>query len=60
MSLSTNGAMALAAVPGVNKMLHVQKLNLQRIDVNIGHPKAVRACVCGVIVPPRSYTCSRN
>ena len=43
MSLSTNGAMALASSPSAHKALHVQKLSLQRIDVNVGHPRAVRA-----------------
>ncbi len=42
MSLSTNGATALAADAGGRKELHVQKLSLQRIDVNVGHPRAVR------------------
>ena len=42
MSLSTNGATALAADAGSRKELHVQKLSLQRIDVNVGHPRAVR------------------
>jgi len=40
MSLSTNGAMALASSPSAHKALHVQKLSLQRIDVNVGHPRA--------------------
>jgi hypothetical protein len=44
MSLSTNGAMALASNPSHN-MLHVQKLSLQRVDVNLGHPKAVSVYV---------------
>jgi hypothetical protein len=42
MSLSTNGATALAADAGSRKELHVQKLSLQRIDVNVGHARAVR------------------
>jgi hypothetical protein len=60
MSLSTNGAMALAAAPGAHKLLHVQKLSLQRIDVHVGHPKAVRACDCGITISPHSYTRSRS
>jgi hypothetical protein len=43
MSLSTNGAMALASSPSAHQALHVQKLSLQRIDVDVGHPRAVRA-----------------
>jgi hypothetical protein len=43
MSLSTNGATALAADHSSREALHVQKLSLQRIDVGVGHPRAVIA-----------------
>jgi len=40
MSLSTNGAVAFVSDPTVHKLRHVQKLSLQRIDVNVEHPRA--------------------
>ena len=41
MSLSTNGAMALASSAHGGSKFHVQKLSLQRVDVAYGHPKQV-------------------
>lgn len=41
MSLSTNGAMALASSAHDGSKFHVQKLSLQRVDVAYGHPKQV-------------------
>ena len=45
MSLSTNGAMALASSAHDGSTFHVQKLSLQRVDVAYGHPKQVRVLV---------------